>query len=161
MNQTIDQVLDSVVSTVTALGLLVNGQPIPVIKRKLPTKEETLDPPTQLVVCMAEGVPAPVRFCQGVLSFRLPVEVVLVSPSPGDRLRSIPLLSDVYGQVRGAFARTSKTKGDHPVTLPAGSGASVHRVEPAEGTFLDRPKLNAAFDYQAQTVNVWLLALTR
>lgn len=158
----IDQVLDSVVATVTALGLTAGAPPaaIPVAKRKLPTREEAVDPSTLICVSLAQELPRPARFSVGTLLYLLPVEVTLVTPSPGDTAASLPVLSDFYGTIRDAFAATSKVKGSLPVSIPAGP-AKVWKVRPGAGVFVDRPKLNQMMDYQAQVVNVWLLAPTR
>jgi len=127
-----------------------------VVKRKLPLKEETLDPATQFVVSMAETLPRPVRFSIGMLLYELRVEVTLITPNRSDYLGSIPQLSDWYGQVRDHFADTTAT----PVTIPAGA-AAVWMVRPDLGAFLDRPRLNFAYDYQQQVVSVFLLTRTR
>jgi len=160
MSAVIDDVLDAVVTTVDALGLKADGVLVPTFKRKLPTREEVIDPSTSICVCLAQVVPKPTRFCTGMLLYRLSVEVVLIQPSRADAVASLGQLSDFYGQVRDAFAATSRTKGNHPVTIPAGDD-SVWMVKPGEGVFLDRPKLAQQYDYQAQLINVWVLSPTR
>jgi hypothetical protein len=95
-----------------------------------------------------------------MLVYRLPVEVTLVTPNRSDFVQSIPQLSDWFGSIRDHFAVTSTTKGNLPVTIPAGAD-SVWMVKPEPGAFLDRPKLNFAYDYQSQIVSVWILTPTR
>jgi len=159
-NTVIDDVLNSVVSGVASLGLQAGGVTIPVVKRKLPLKEETIDPATQFVVSMAEALPRPERFCAAMLRYELRVEITLITPNRSDYVGSIPQLSDWYGQVRDKFSATSTTKGTFPVTIPAGP-AAVWMVKPGDGAFLDRPRLNFAYDYQQQVVSVFLLTRTR
>ena len=156
----IDNVLEAVKTTVASLGLTAGGVTIPVVKRKLPMKEESIDPSTQIVVSMAEVLPAPVRFCAAMLLYRLPVEVTLITPNRSDYVQSIPDLSNYYGSIRDKFAATSTTKQTFPITIPAGADA-IWMVKPDSGAFLDRPRLNFAYDYQQQVVSVFLLTRTR
>src|SRR5262245_22803704 len=160
VNATIDNVLNSVRTRVEGLGLALNTVAIPVVKRKLPLKEEAIDPATQITISLAELLPAPLRLSIGTLVYRLPVEVTLITPSKSDFVQSLPALSDWYGTVRDAFAQAGHTRASLPVTLPAGTDV-IWKVQPAEGVFLDRPKLNLAYDYQTQIVNVWVLTITR
>jgi hypothetical protein len=160
---TIDEVLEAVKTAVAGLALTFNTAVVPVAKRKLPAKEEAIDPATQIIISLAEALPLPRRFAQAVLLFTLPVEITLITPNRGDLVATVPDLGSFYGQIRAHFAKTYTVKGSFPITLPANPSrtASLFAVKPAAGTFLDRPKLAAQYDYSQQVVNVSLLDLTR
>ena len=154
MNTVIADVLEAVRAEVATLGLTLAGALLPVVTRKLPVKEEGIDPPSQIVVSLADALPQPTRFAQGVLLYTLPVEVTLVSPSDGN-LADVGDLSNLFGLVRDHFAQQGLV-----LTL-SGSTSNFYDLRPAEGAFLDRARLSARYQYQSQRVTVRVLTFAR
>lgn len=147
----LNDVLDKVVEQVDLLGLALDGTPLPVVKRKLPKKEELVDPPYQITVSKSEE-PEGWRWYafpstsnpKGAIRKEYLVEITTITPNDNDQLTDLDTYTEWREQVIKLFS--------HPKTF-AGI-AQVFDCNAAPGVFLKREEVSNNYDYQQVGVRV-------
>lgn len=144
---TLNDCLNAMQVDVASLNLQTpGGIQIPVVIRKLPKKDETLDPPTQITIC-AKEVPETVKeitFANQVwLIYHLLITVV--SPNnTDDSATNIPLYTTWRQSIRQKFQGLNFAT---PIT-------AVKNLETEQDVFLDRKAISDLYDYQAVGVEI-------
>ena len=138
-----DDILLAFVDTITGLGLLYNGNPLPINLRKLPAREETLDELPLICVCPHDR---PERFRQ--LSFeddcgvekQYFIQVALILAGGRDLSTNIEVVTNYRQRVSRAFSRAPLVGG--------GPGAAlVWDMQPEFETVFDRGAIADNYDY--------------
>lgn len=144
-----DDLLNGTVTAVGNLGFTspTSGQSVPVVKRKLPMKLQTIDPPVQIVVSRSDAPEGFKYIAFGQRSKEYLVLVAIVSPNNADQVSNLPLyqqwrqqIEDLYNPL-GGFASPAAIQ-----TLAGSSQCWDIRVKP--GVFLDRRMISKNYDYQ-------------
>ncbi|AMV26118.1 hypothetical protein VT84_17095 [Gemmata sp. SH-PL17] len=141
----LDRILSAVVSKVQLDGTTVGPALMPVVKRKLPKKEERVDADYQVTVSGSENVDATRRIAFGhVFRVEYSVEITLITPN-GDQLTH---LADhtVWREATRAVFMAPK---------PLAGVPEVKRLEIVEAPFLDRSLLSQGYDYDQIQLTVW------
>ncbi len=144
----LNDILDATVTGVDGLDLVLSSEPsspIPVVKRKLPKKEEVVDPPVQITVCKSE-TPEQVKWYafpstnkpKGTVRVKYSLEVTIISPNNDDQYTNLPDYAYWREKIRVLFS-----------TKAAFSGVSeVIDCDAKLGVYLDRDQINENYDYQ-------------
>ena len=138
-----DSILNAFVSQIGTLSISLLGVMVPVAKRKLPKKDEQLNPPVQIVVCSDVLADQLGWMCFGTLKMRYRVQVVIISPNNNDNLTNLPVYTQWRQQIRNLF--DGYIKGG--VLLP-GISPPVYDMDYRGGSFLPRDRLAQTYDYQ-------------
>lgn len=137
-------ILDAVVETEQAAGLLIGGNAITVVKRKLPTAGDAVDAAYQVTVSGAED---PERCRRIAFNSRwmivYVIEITLIVPT-ADMLTNLDSVTNWREAVRRHY-------------MGAGvlSDTAVKRVEVEPGTLFDRSLLAANYDYDQVVLSLW------
>lgn len=138
-----NDILNAVVTGVTGLGLQLNSTTVPVRKRKVPKREETVDPGTQIVICLAEKSPPPRYFSFGKVKATYFVQVVILVPNNADNLTNLDVYQDWKQQIRVLFQKP-----------PLAGVSSVYNMDPIESSFIKRSLANENYDYVEANLQV-------
>jgi hypothetical protein len=132
------------ISPALTVPSVIPSAPITVVKRKLPKKDETLQPPTQIIVCLGPKADDLGWWSFGVKKMRYYVEITFVSPNNNDNASNLDLYTQWRQQIRNHFAKP-----------PLVGCASVVDLDVLGGNFLPRTgKLSTLYDYQQIIVRV-------
>lgn len=132
-----NDILDAVVAKVEGLNLQLDGT-VPVVKRKLPKKGQTVDQPVQITVCLDEKPFTIERLSFEDKNVEILVLVVIISPNRGDQATNLPLYTEWQQQIADLFE------------MPLLDGvAEVWDTDVEQEVFLDRQALATSLDYQA------------
>jgi hypothetical protein len=140
--------LDQVVKVVQALNLNLNGVIPPVVKRKLPKKDQTLDPPIQITV-NAKEYPEKIKnitFANYLIA-TYKAQVTICSPNDGDELSNIPIYAQWRQQIRQKL-QAPPISGVSPSVPPLPVGVFMN-VDSVPDVFEDRKAISDLYDYQA------------
>lgn len=131
-----NDLLDGVVRRIQGINPALAARPVPVVKRKAPKREETLDPPTQYTVSIDEDGLEFEYIAMGQGSLTYPVEITLISSNEGDFLQNLPEYIRLHEAVLDLFT---------PKNLPLGLIPGVANVWDvrvrADQRFIDRGAL--------------------
>ncbi|AMV27369.1 hypothetical protein VT84_23420 [Gemmata sp. SH-PL17] len=141
----LDRILSAVVSKVQLAGVTVGPNLMPVVKRKLPKKEEKVDADYQVTVSGSENVDATRRIAFGhVFRVEYTVEITLITPN-ADQLTHLADHTVWREATRAAFMAPK----------PLAGVPEVKRLEIVEAPFLDRSLLSQGYDYDQIQLTVW------
>ncbi|MBP3956325.1 hypothetical protein J8F10_13625 [Gemmata sp. G18] len=141
----LDTILDAVVTAVRELNFKLTGPgSVPVVKRKLPKREEAVDPSEQVTVSGAAELDSvtPIAFGD-VFRVRYRVEVTLVTSNKNDQVKNLPEYLAFRQQVRQLFRKP-----------PLVGAAAVVDLDVVGGEFLDRGMISQGYDYQQVVIRV-------
>lgn len=139
----LNSILDATVKKVKQLGLSYKGGIVPVVKRKLPKKEETVDPARQITICGAQKVDKLSWLAFGVKRMEYVVQIVIICPNNDDQASDIEIYSFWRQTIRDDFAEP-----------PLAGVSEVWDMDVLEGEFLNRDEISANYDYQEIPVKV-------
>ncbi len=141
----LDRILSAVVSKLQLAGLSAGGNLLPVVKRKLPKKQETVDEDYQVTVSGAENADQTKRIAFGnAYKVNYTVEITLVSPNE-DQLTNLGDHTIWRESVRALFMKAN----------PLPTVTEVKRLEIVPAPFLDRSILSQGYDYNQIVLDVW------
>lgn len=138
----LNDIFDKIVKVQRGLSLTVDGNALPVEKRKLPKREETVDTAYQVTVSGTEMVDECTRIgFGGVWRVLYKIDVTLMTPNDRDQLRN---LAD-----HAAWREATRAEYMKGLDLP-----SVKGVEIIQSPHLARSKLAQGYDYNQVTLLV-------
>lgn len=141
-------ILDTVVQGVTALGLQLNGKVLPVVKRKLPKKQEVVDLGAQITVSGTVDVdrqkPWAFGAGTGTALYRVDyrIEITLICPNDNDAVTNLDAYTQFRESIRQAFRNA-------PL-----AGTQVYDQKFDDGPFLDRGNMHDGYDYQQVVIKM-------
>jgi len=103
-----NDLITSIVSSLSALNLNLSGNPVPISVRKLPLKQETIDPPTQVIVCPGDTPEEFRRASYNNHFFYSPqVQVVIITPNDAQEYTNLNTYLQWREQIAGALVAIS------------------------------------------------------
>lgn len=137
-------ILSETAAAESALALVVEGNTLTAVVRKLPKHEETVDPPYQVFVSGAEQVDQVKRIAFGSRWQALyQVEITLITPGDHDAAINLEAHADWREATRAWFQKPK------PLSTPG-----VKRVEIIQAPFLNRAQLAKGYDYNQVVIQV-------
>lgn len=143
--------LTAISNSIQGLDLALSGQAVAVNIRKLPKREEGLDPATQVLVVPSETPERVEQFAYpNQVNVTYSCQVMVVSPNDGDQITNLPTYLDWRQDIRQLFQGP-------PLTTV--SGCWMTKIVP--GKPLDREKINLNYDYLDLAVEVSCVEVRR
>jgi hypothetical protein len=140
-----NQVLDAIVTRAAGLGLLADGNPVPIVKRKLPKRRQD-DPPVMIVVCpSAERRDEIRRYTNRHDRFLYFSTLAVIGRNKDDHLTALPEHTAIRDALKDAF----KVKPADLMGLD-----DLRDVRSAGGRLFDRALSRAGYDFQTVEVTV-------
>jgi hypothetical protein len=146
-NETLIQ--DAMVTAVEGLNLTLNTVPVPVAKRKVPRRGETVDPVPQIVVVQLGKPPPPVLASfEGDLTYRYTEAVIIIAANNEDNLTNLATYQQWYESIRRLFQQ--------PLAV-AGIAGKVTWTMTNPERLIDPREVAEGYDYLSLgvTVTVW------
>lgn len=138
-------ILELVASLETDAGFPLDGAAVPVVRRKLPKREEPVDGAAQITVNAIEVPDSIRRIAFGsVYQVKYRVDITLASKCDHDASIGLPEHSDWKEAVRARYQASGVL-----------SSAGVKRVEIDTSPLLDRSKLAGGYDYSSVALSCW------
>lgn len=145
----LNALMDAIVATIQELNCQLNGESVPVVKRKLPKKEQQVDPAVQITVCAAEDVEdQQYHDFTGAMRVTYAFEITIISPNNDDQLTNLDLYTEWRESIRMRFKKPPFVvyygTDESGVALPV----TVFQMRVLPGKFLDRNLISENYDYQ-------------
>lgn len=145
----LNSLLDAVVKTIQALNCQLNGESVPVVKRKLPKKEQSVDPAVQITVCASEDVDEQkYHDFTGAMRVTYVFEITIISPNNDDQLTNLDIYTEWRESIRMRFKKPPFVvyygTDENGALLPV----TVFQMRVLPGKFLDRKLISDNYDYQ-------------
>ena len=99
----LNSILDAVVTRVASLGLIKDSVVIPVVKRKLPRRQETMDSPTTITVSPPDAPDSVIYAAFGAQWWSYTVNITVVSPNDQDLASNIDTYTGWRDQIKALF----------------------------------------------------------
>jgi len=144
----LNNILDAVVTKVSAIGFTMNGLAVPVVKGKIPKlhpKTDNTSPTSQIYVCSSDKLPRESNICFGKIRIDSMIEISLVSPNGGSNNINLDKHAEWQESLLPAFSRPENLQSLVPV---------VFDVRWISTNFLNRTKLPPNFDYTQKVLRV-------
>lgn len=93
---TLEKIMDVVVDRIDDLGLQFEGEAIPIAKRKLPRKAQTIDPSTLITVSIPDSPDQLVYAAFGVQWWKYSIEITVIGKNDMNLVKNL----DIYTQFR-------------------------------------------------------------
>lgn len=143
--------LSAIEASINGLSLAIGGQTVTVNIRKLPKREEGLDPATQILVVPSETPERVEQFAYpNQVNVAYSCQIVVINPNDGDQITNLPTYLDWRQSIRELFQGP-------PLTTV--SGCWMTKIVP--GRPLDREKINLNYDYLDLSVEVYCVEVRR
>jgi len=137
-------VLDAIVTRAQGLGLLADGAPVPIVKRKQPKRRQD-DPPLLIVVCPSQRPDEIRRWTNIHDRFLYFSTVAVIGRNRDDQLTSLPEHTALRDALKDAF----KVKPADLMGLD-----NLRDVRATGGRLFDRALAKAGYDFQSVEVTV-------
>ncbi len=133
----LNDILTAVKTSVDAVGVTVNGSAVTSAIRKLPKREDSIDPAAQICISAAEKQPDVVPYCFGNRFLnKIIIEITLINPNNDDQASYISDYSNFKQSV------TNKLMVPTGVTV-----SNLRDTRIRENPFLDREMIRNGYDY--------------
>lgn len=136
----LNDTLDKIVQDHTTAALKIGGNDLTVVKKKLPSRQETVDAAYQVNIYAEEKAEEVRRIAQGKYLVKYFIGMTLITPN--DRDTTVNLTDHI------AWRESTRARYETGI-------AGLDRIDIRDALFMDRSQLADGYDYQTISITVW------